>query len=444
MTPRSLRARLLVLLLVPLVLLSALIAAWRFADARATAEVLFDRTLLSSAFAISRDVALTDGDMLSLATWDMLSDAAGGQIFYHVGAPDGAFVIGYATPPVPPSGAVEEGPYFYDAVHLGEPVRAVRLRERIAVDGVSGFAVVTAWQRLDARAGFARGLGLTTLGVLGLLLAAVAGIVWFGVRRGLRPLDDLEEAIRVRSGGDLAPIARPVPVEIGGVVRRLNALFGEVREAMAARDAFISDAAHQLRNPVAGVLGLAEAAQGARTEETRRERIGAVVEAARGTARLAGQMLSYERARGGGTAETFDLGAAAARAAEEARRFVEDRGLSLDVSAEEVRVSGDPALIGEAVRNVIENAAVHSGGTAVAVHVGAALSEAVVSVEDDGRGLPPEAFEEATRRFGQMGEGQGTGLGLAIARAVCERHGGRLVFGEAVGALVELRFPLAK
>ena len=81
---------------------------------------------------------------------------------------------------------------------------------------------------------------------------------FFGVRLGLRPLKSLEEAISQRSGSDLRPIKREVPNEVTHIVQRLNELFEEVTKSQSKQERFISNAAHQLRNPIAGIHSLGE------------------------------------------------------------------------------------------------------------------------------------------------------------------------------------------
>ena len=100
MTSMSLRSRLFMLILPPLLLLSIVLGFWRFEVAQRTSETLFDRSLLAAALAISRDVAISGGDALSPSTRDFVSDAGGGELFYHVTGPGGIYITGYAYPPV--------------------------------------------------------------------------------------------------------------------------------------------------------------------------------------------------------------------------------------------------------------------------------------------------------------------------------------------------------
>jgi two-component system sensor histidine kinase TctE len=90
----SLRLRLVIIILAPLLLIAALLASWAFVDAQKRAKDLFDQSLLSSALAVSRDVALSGGDALSLEVNTLLRDTSDGTLYYHVYAPDGVFVTG--------------------------------------------------------------------------------------------------------------------------------------------------------------------------------------------------------------------------------------------------------------------------------------------------------------------------------------------------------------
>ena len=143
----SLRARLTGIILVPLLLTVLAIATWAARDAQQRAADRFDRSLLVTALGISRDTAFTGGDALSRETRDLLADTSGGPVFYHVYAPDGVFVTGYATPPVPsqdmdPSEAFS----YFDAIYQGQSVRAVRFSDLMTIDGLSGEFTFTVWQ----------------------------------------------------------------------------------------------------------------------------------------------------------------------------------------------------------------------------------------------------------------------------------------------------------
>lgn len=447
----SLRLRLFLVILAPLLLVSALLAVWRFEAAQATAQQLFDRGLLAAALAISRDVAISEGDALSPNTRQLISDAGGGEVFYHVTGPGGIYVTGYAYPPAARELRTGAAPQYRIADYRGEPVRVLRMSETRTIDNLTGEAVVTVWQRVSDRNDFATSLALRALGLMAAFMAALAVITWFGVQVGLRPLNDLREAIERRSPNDLGRIQRPVPREVEGIVATLNRLLGQVRDSIQEHQAFISDAAHQLRNPASALLSLAETLPGISDPAERHRREQDLIGAARRSALLAEQLLSLERLRYDGPAKdkTFDLGDLARDICADMAPEVlgHDIAFQYEPGPAPLPVRGDPILVGEAVRNLIDNALRHGGPElgGIAVATCARGGCACLSVADDGRGLPPSAAEQAFRRFGQISPGDGSGLGLSIVREVARGHGGDATVEPAEkGACLTIRLPLFK
>ena len=142
------------------------------------------------------------------------------------------------------------------------------------------------------------------------IMVSLVLIVWFSVRAGLGPLLELEDAIERRSSDDLSPIKRHVPEEVEGIVSRLNILFGQVSETMNAQSDFIANAAHQMRNPIAGVQSLALATLSARSEGERKVRAEDLQQAVRELAQLNEKLLLQERAvshAAKASLEVFDL-----------------------------------------------------------------------------------------------------------------------------------------
>lgn len=445
----SLRARLTAIILGPLLLVAILVGYWQLANARQTASDVFDRSLLAAALAVANDVAISGGDALSLRTRDILSDTSGGPVFYHVYAPDGVIVAGYATPPVgipQPSDEVS-GPNFFEARYLGNEVHGVRLQNTTQIDGFSGVFTTTVWQDALVRNAFVRDLLLRSLLAITGLIAALAFIVWFGVRIGLRPLTDLEAAIASRSGDELTAIRRAVPVEVGGIVATLNRLFGQVTKNMTAQSEFISNAAHQLRNPIAGVLSLAEAVEAAPSSVEAKERSRDLLEAARETANLSEQLLMLERAKAISPAaamETFDVDRAYEHWAREMEGNHEGVTVEFATDAPLGDLKGDETMIREALRNLVDNARRHGGATLNHVRVSANTDarDVVFTVEDNGVGLAIDALQTVRERFQGFSATSRSGLGVSIVDAVALGHGGTLELANCEpGLRVTLRLP---
>ncbi|WP_270727533.1 sensor histidine kinase [Shimia sp. Alg240-R146] len=429
----SLRLRLFVVILTPLIAMAILLGFWRFTVAQQTAQELFDRSLLSTALAISRDVAVSGGDALSPTTRSLIRDVAGGEVFYHATGPGGSYVTGYAYPPTSLTALKVERnkPNVFEAVYRGEGVRVMKVTEQVTVDTLTGDTTVTVWQRLSDRNQIAVELAIRAAALIGALVATVALVVWFGVSIGLRPLLNLEEAIAVRSPDDLSQIKRTVPMEARGIVRTLNRLFSKVDASMNAHQTFISDAAHQLRNPAAAVQSMAESLRNAPSEQERERRTEELVSAARASARVTEQLLSLDRL-------SHPLGSDHFREAdltEVMRQVCSDVGpavLSADIDfvvelpEGAMTVSCDPLFVSEAVKNLVDNALKHGGETLSSISVAMTSSKDSVdiTVSDDGKGLVPEEAATAFGRFSQIEPSQGSGLGLAIVSSVAEQHGG--------------------
>ncbi|WP_284266011.1 sensor histidine kinase [Roseicyclus amphidinii] len=454
-TLRSLRARLMLIILLPLVTLGAAIGLWQIEQSRQTAKEVFDRSLLTTALAIVGDVARSGGDALSLGTRDLLSNTSGGPVFYHVYAPDGVYVTGFTPPPVTPirglNAAPPEGVEFFDVTYNRRPVRALRLYDVATLDGISGTYTYTVWQELAVRDAFLAELIRGTVLILVVILGTLALVVWFGVVVGLRPLVDLEDAVSRRGLDDLSPIQRPVPAEVQGLVRRLNTLFGQVTQAMETQRTLISNAAHQLRNPIAGILAMAEAVRSAPDGDAARARADDLVRSARHASDLANRLLTLERVQ----SDTAPLERSPIALAEMVegildlhRDEAEGRGVALvaDLPHPAPTLNADRMLLREALTNLVDNALVHGGPDLTRIEIAATPTEAGLRIEvrDDGRGIPPEQHATVLARFGQAEPGPGSGLGLSIAEAVVDRHGGSLTLAGATGGLsVTLDLPRA-
>jgi len=415
----SLRARLTAIILIPLMIIAALIGFWAVRDVQKRADVSFDRALLSAALAVSRDVAVSGGDALSPQTNALLSDTSGGPVFYHVYAPDGVFVTGYATPPVPIAETLKEGEgqQSFEGVHQSRHVRAVRFIDTMQIDGLTGDFTVTVWQNQSLYQDNVRDLSRRTVQALALLVSTVALVVWFGVRLGLRPLIDLENAIGKRSSSDLSPIKRNVPEEVNGSVETLNRLFAQVSRAMTVQSEFIGNAAHQLRNPIAGVLSLAEALvaipEGAQSKERARD----LLDAAQETADLSQKLLMLERADALTLEAEFEVFDLAASVEEWVNGYQKKLPvgviLKTDVQDEPMLVKGDLVMLREAFVNLIDNAVRHGGTRLSQIWVQLRLKERkiLLSIQDDGVGIPPNLMRDASKRFVQLTESRSSGLG---------------------------------
>lgn len=452
----SLRTRIFLILMVPLVLVATTAGAMRHAQANRMVAHLYDNTLLTVAYTISRDVIGSEGDLLTEALLDKLTRALGDPVYYRVSAPGGGFVTGYsATPALPPRADVQGGiPFFYDSVADGRSVRAVILREFISDPQFDGWTNVTVWQTVHQRTAMARQFGQESAILLMSIVAAAGLLLWFGIQFGLKPLHDIRDAIGQRSANDLQPIRRWVPPELAGIVATANSLFARLSAAFALRDNFIADAAHQIRNPVAALQSQVEAALTAPSDAAVRPRVAEMTETVRQLGRLTNQLLSMERARGGvlqGEIRPVELDALARR---QTARLAEmllpgGRTVSFELAGNPAPVPGDSVMLEEMFHNLLDNAVKHglreSGDLAVTLNYGS--DSVIVSVADTGPGIPPEFRERIFDRFFQISDctTEGAGLGLAIVQDIVRSHSGTVSCRDVpVGCTLDVVLPLLR
>lgn len=313
----------------------------------------------------------------------------------------------------------------------------------VLITGLPLEPVEAAVHRLEAVAAIVFGVALAATGV--------AGALW--VRWSLRPLSRVAAtATRVSelplASGEVAlppraPESDPRG-EVGRVAAAFNRMLGHVEDALTKRHAseerlrrFAADASHELRTPVASVRGHAELAllhPGPVPPEVTRalERIAA--ESSR-MGEMVDEMLLLARLDAGRPLESrpVDLTRLVLDAVTDAGAAGPGHRWTLDLPEEPVTVPGDAHRLQQVLANLLANARGHTpAGTEVTVSLATDGPEAVLTVQDDGPGIPadiqPDVFERFTRADHRRTKtpGGGAGLGLSIVSAVVRAHGGRV------------------
>ena len=273
------------------------------------------------------------------------------------------------------------------------------------------------------------------LGVLGgTILALLAGLAT--AQRAMRPIASLTEAAREIERTRDASGRLPHPEaddEIAELARTLEGMLGALDSARSDTQTmldrqreFVADASHELRTPLTSVLANLELL----TEDLAGEQAETAEAALRSTRRmrrLVGDLLLLARAdaRRVQPHRPTDLAEVLIEAASELGPVADRHDVS--IAAEPVIVEGVRDELHRLVLNLLENAVRHTPpGTRVFAGTAAAGDEAILTVEDDGPGIPYELEHRVFERFVRGGRdgGRGSGLGLAIVRAVAQSHGG--------------------
>jgi signal transduction histidine kinase len=297
------------------------------------------------------------------------------------------------------------------------------------------------------------------------LLAAMAGVVLS--RRAMRPVSSLTSAAReiARTRDPSVTLNEPVADdEVAELTRTFNGMLHELSLARSERERslarqreFIADASHELRTPLTSVLAnlelLDDALEGSASRELERESVESALRSSRRMRRLVTDLQILARADSGRSQSfaTCDLTEIAGNAVDELRPVAEEHEIELACDGP-VTVNGTADDLHRLVINLVDNAVRHTPpGTVIVVTVASAPPQAVLTVADNGPGIPEEVRSQIFDRFvrnagpGDRSSSKGSGLGLAIVQAIALEHQGRATVGDSPegGALFTVELPLA-
>jgi two-component system sensor histidine kinase TctE len=252
----------------------------------------------------------------------------------------------------------------------------------------------------------------------------------------VQPLDELASALAQRGWNDLSTVSHAgVPEEVRPLIDSLDNLMTRLAAAHIAQQRFISEAAHQLRTPLAGLTAQAERALLANDVESIKAALRQLQSAARRVTRLVNQLLTLARAEPGSDPQRelvlLDL---SKLVQETCREWVPEalaRNVDLGFAGEtgRVMVRGHEFLLAEMLNNLIDNALRYGApaGSSVTVRL-TSTPRVELTVEDEGPGIAGEERARVFERFHRI-EGSapgGCGLGLAIVRQIAQLHGARV------------------
>jgi signal transduction histidine kinase len=288
----------------------------------------------------------------------------------------------------------------------------------------------------------------------------LAGLLWILVGRVLRPVEAIRREVANITGKDLGrrvpePLVRD---EIAALARTMNLMLDRLESAAGQQRRFVGDASHELRTPLARIRAQLEV-ELAHPDPAERERtMQGVLREVDQLQRLIDDLLLLARTDDQNQARrhTVDLDDVVLRESLSVRAstVTTSNPVSLDTSrVGAAQVVGDAAQLTRVVRNLLDNAVQH-GGSHITVTLDESETrsgtEAVLTIADDGDGIPPQLQERVFERFARVDEARaatdgGTGLGLAITRQLVTGHGGTVAVdaAHASGTRMVVRLPLA-
>jgi two-component system sensor histidine kinase QseC len=447
----SIRRRLMLLVLASVTLVwgIALVTSYR----QATHEVdEWEDTRLEQA---ARTLLLVDtGDLATLAKFGFGSsdddgdDELSHRLSFEVRAPDGHLVV--ASPGLPLSGpanilssqtvagsqTLQLGALAWNTYTLHDPLRKLSVR---------------VYERSDSRSDLATGVARRVARPLAYALPVLALLVWVSIGSSLAPLRTLSTAIRTRNVDNLDSIdMRRAPAEVRPLVDALNHLLMRLKKSIDRERAFTSDAAHELKTPLAAIKVQAQVALGTQDPAQQRLAMQRVVEGVDRSTHLANQLLLLARLDEADPipGSPVELNTLARQSI--ATRMVDATRKNLTLSLLEdapCTVHADPILLRILLDNLIDNAIKYSDtGGRIEVVVRRQSASTLLSVRDNGPGVTTEDQARLSDRFFRvLGSAQsGSGLGLSIVARIATRFDAQLSFASGIdqrGLRVDVRFP---
>jgi two-component system OmpR family sensor kinase len=304
---------------------------------------------------------------------------------------------------------------------------------------VANQQLVQVGQPVAVRAELAARLAFSTILPLAILTPLIGVFVWVAIERGLAPLRRVASAVQKRAPGQLAPIdVAGWPSEVAPLIDALNGLLGRLDRAYDAQRAFVADAAHELRSPLAALALQAQLAQRAVSPEERDSALSDLREGLSRATRVVEQLLALAREEPGLVERPpveVDLAELARDTVASLSPLAAAKSIDLGIArADRLTLTGDRDALGTLLANLVDNAIRYTpDGGRVDVEV-RALGAGELVVRDNGPGIPRD---ERARAFGRFARGidataPGSGLGLAIVKRIAERHGATIELGEGL------------
>jgi two-component system sensor histidine kinase TctE len=450
----SIRKRLLLWLLIPLVAILAAGVISDFQLASGPVQEAYDQALVGTALAISAHVRQEHGalevELSPQAESILRAENQVDQTYISVLGADGRLVDGDGDLGNKQAEEIRQNPVFYDAMHNGQPIRVAQLRLPVG----DTYATIQVGETIKKRTAIARKIAWITLGLDFTGAIATILLILVGVKKGLRPVDELSTQISMRTASDLRPLAVVgVPIELEPLALALNRLFTLLVNAASAQNRFVANAAHQLRTPLAGLQTQLELLASDPDFAAGKVKLVHLLRATERISHLVSQLLVLAKADPAEALFAQQQGVDLKDLVEHSASIFLDqaiaRQIDLGFEIDSAHISGNPWLLREMLGNLIDNAIRYTPvGGIVTVRCGIQAGQTYIEVEDSGLGIPSEESEKIFDRFYRIpgSPDDGCGLGLAIVKEIADMHAAKITIqaGQSNGAIFRISWPIEK
>ena len=363
---------------------------------------------------------------------EVLAGEPGRDVAYQIWLSRDTLLTRSAIAPVFPMGGSTTGNADVDV--SGESWRV----SSIADD--EGRITVYTGEPIAARVAMTWAIAGKSLYPLVLFLPLLALLIWLAIGRAMKLVDAITSEVIRRDPADLERLdLQKVPREIQPLAEAINGLLQRVGRMMHNERRFTADASHELRTPLSGIKTQAQIVQRSRDVQVRKQAVAQVLLGVDRSTRLVEQLLILARLEPDGAPvekEIVDIHKVAGEVVAEFAAQALDRNIEIGLAGSERSfVDGHDELFHILIGNLVDNAIRYTPpGGAVAVNVARDQSMFILSVSDDGPGIPAPERERVFDRFyrGANASGAaGSGLGFSIVRRITELHRARIKLEES-------------
>ena len=450
---RSLFGEILDWMLTPLLLLWPISLALTWLVAQNIAGKPFDRALEFNVQALAKFVVVKNNQVqfnLTGPAREILRADDTDLVYYQVRGVRGELLGGEHDLPIP----LEDEKAMDGEVRLredkinGEDVRVAhtwikvdiksegKSEPKIADVKASALVLVQVAETLEKRKTLATEIVKGTMVPQFVTLPLAVLLVWLALVRGIKPLAQLEKRIRARKPDDMSPLDdHAVPEEVAPLVSSMNDLLSRLKTSLTTQKRFLADAAHQLKTPLAGLRMQADLAQRETNADELKKSLKNIGRSSVRATHTVNQLLALARAEATGRSlpkQPVDMALVANEVmADSVPRALEKQiDLGYDgpaVGQLPVLLEGNPTLLKELVRNLLDNAIAYTpekGHVTLRLLSDRFSGVLLLLVEDSGPGIPPTerelVFQPFYRALGTNVDG--SGLGLAIVLEIANQH----------------------
>lgn len=427
----SIRRQLLCWLLIPVTVILGVDTMIANIMAVEFANDAYDESLIDSAGAVASRLNFVDKKPqldLSKTALSFLKSNQKNTIYYQVLDSSGKTIAGENSIPAP-SGDLSAGEPDVRSGKIGNS--KVRIASIIASSpDKTDYVIVQVAETTQNRLDLIKTIILMILLPQLAIIALTSLVIWFGVKRGLLPLRNLENSVSRRSPSDLKPLTEAgTPKEVKPLVVAINRLLFQIREDREAQKRFIANAAHQLRTPLAGLKTQSQLALRENDPAELHHAVKLMGSSAERANRLVNQLLTLAQLEPSRPTKfaPVRLEAIARNATSEMAPLASAKNIDLGYEsyAPDAVIEGDADILFEMMINLIENAIIYTPENGK-VTVSIAVSDGLVfAVEDNGPGIELDERDHVFERFYRVlgNKASGSGLGLAIVREIADKHG---------------------